>query len=564
MVDGKLLAFAEEERFTRLKNSHNMFPGNSVNFCLKQAGVSLDEVSMIAVPYDSSFYPWKFMLKMGAEYLKLGARTGFFRGGSDNAFEILNIAGTRSGSFIRKYISDGLLSYKIRGRMPVIKYVDHHVSHAVSAAYYSGFASALVFIIDGSGEAETTTIFKFCDGELRLLEKRQIPHSLGWFYAGITDFLGFQAYRSEGKTMGLAPYGMRDDALIEKLGKVLVNPGNRYLIRPEFLLAGSHSYGVHFSDKMVDLLGAPRHPAEPLTQRHRNIAWATQYLLEKTVKEIVDSSIKRYGLKNVCLSGGVAMNCKMNGAILYETSAENVFVFPAAGDAGSSIGAACVVSGTEAKEKRAELRHTYFGPSFSAEEILADLRLSNAEFTRPDNIAREVAGLLGDGRMVGWFQGRMEFGARALGNRSILANPLIPGIKDKVNDVVKFRENWRPFCPSMLNEQRGEYMQKDITSPFMIVAHKLKEKYRAQLSSVSHIDGSIRPQTVTKEQNPLYYDLLSEVRALTGQGILLNTSFNVRGEPIVCAPLEAVRCFYGNGLDALAIGPYLLKKKKIA
>jgi carbamoyltransferase len=280
--------------------------------------------------------------------------------------------------------------------------------------------------------------------------------------------------------------------------------------------------------------------------------------LEETVKKIVTRAINKYKRKNIALAGGVSMNCKMNGSILYDTPAEDVFAFPVSNDAGGAIGAAMHLTGSKAIKK---LNHAYYGPSFSADKILNILENLKVPFSEPESIALKTAKLLEEGKLVGWFQGRMEFGPRALGDRSILANPLYPDIKDKINKTVKFREPWRPFCPSILNEHRSNYMEKDKESPFMIIAHRLQKNHRGTLSSICHIDGTIRPQTVSQEQNNLFYELLMEFERLTGYGVLLNTSFNVQGEPIVCNPTEAVRCFYGNGLDALAIGPYLLEKK---
>jgi carbamoyltransferase len=561
IVDGKLIACVEEERFTRLKNSHNMFPGQSIAFCLKKANVSLDKVGGIAVPYNARYYPFQFLKKIAIEYfkMKLSGRSNSVDT-SSSVSSTLHLAFLHNPKAMKKSIHEGLVKNRIFGRVPKIEFVDHHLCHAITAGYFSGFDSAIVLIIDGSGESNCTTLYIYKNGNLSLADKYEIPNSLGWFYAGITEFLGFQPYRNEGKTMGLAPYGKKDDDIVEKMMKILNYSRNRYSVSVEYLLAGKHSHGLYFSDLMVDLFGVPRQPLEPITANHKNIAWAAQYLLEECVKNIVNDAIKKYGIRNVCLAGGVAMNCKMNGSILYDTQAEDVFVFPAAGDSGSTVGAACYVSGDIAVNNREKLRHPYFGPSYSNDEILTSLKNLKIPFSKPSSITKEVAGLLEKGKLVAWFQGGMEFGSRALGNRSILANPFIPGIKDNVNNNVKYRENWRPFCPSLLDEDRKEYMHIDKEAPFMIIAHKLKDKYLEGLSSISHVDDSIRPQTVTEEQNPIYYELLREFKQKTGYGILLNTSLNVKGEPIICTPLEAIRCFYGNGLDALALGPYLLVK----
>ena len=560
IVDGELKAFAEEERFSRLKNSHGMFPGRSVKFCLQEADISLDQVDAIAVPYDGNFYPLPFLFAMARKNLARGLRGARAGGFLKNVRNLTKIALKNSPISIRQDITEGLLAHGIRGRVPRIEFVDHHLSHAITAGHFSGFEKALSLVIDGSGEMNATTLWEYDKGDLRLLDKYEIPDSLGWFYAGMTEYLGFEPYKDEGKTMGLAPYGNPDAEILGKISQVLRNTNGRYSIAQEYLLQGSHTQGLHFSDLLVELLGEHRLPPAPLTQRHKDIAWATQHLLEEAVKSIVNKAVEKYGMANICLAGGVALNCKMNGHVLYETKAQEIFVFPSANDSGSCIGAALHVSGEQAKKKRFKLIHTYYGSSFTADEIHKTLESCKVPFSRPPSIAKAVAELLAKGSLVGWFQGKMEFGPRALGNRSILANPLLPQVRDLVNHNVKFRESWRPFCPSVLNEQRTRYLKKDAEAPFMIVAHFLKDEWIHPLCAIAHRDGSVRPQTVTREQNPLYHELLQEFAALTGHGILLNTSLNVKEEPIVCRPIEAVRCLYGSGLDAMAIGPFLLTK----
>ena len=562
VVDGDLIAFAEEERFTRLKNSHNMFPGLSTKFCLQKAGITIDDVDYIVIPYNAKYYPFGFLRKLGREYLSLKTRkiSSSNLNESGSLSTVLPIAFANTPSAIRAKIKKGILANKMGKSVPKIEFVDHHLCHAITASYFSGFDEALVCIVDGSGEANCTTVYDYRNGTLKLKDTYEVPNSLGWFYAAVTEYLGFQPYRSEGKTMGLAPYGERSNEIFEKMNLIVSRRGGRYRISPEYLLAGSHNHGLHFSDQLVNLFGLPRASTDPLLTYHKNIAFAAQSIIEECVKEIVNEAIEKYQQNKVCLAGGVAMNCKMNGSILYDTKAEDVFVFPAAGDAGSSVGGALYISGAPSNKANNRLIHTYLGPSFATDEIEDFLKTSKITYSIPTSIAQKSAQLLEKGKLVGWFQGAMEFGARALGNRSILANPLLEGIKEKVNKEVKFRENWRPFCPSLIDEDRSEYLQKNKEAPFMIVAHKLQERHRKSLSSISHIDGSIRPQTVTKLQNPLYHELISEFKSLTGHGILLNTSLNVRGEPIVCTPFEAARCFFASGLDAMAIGPFLLEK----
>lgn len=552
-VGGRLTAFAEEERFTRVKGSHHRFPGESLKYCLAQAGLSLDEVDLLAIPYDAPYYPLGFLKQVAGAFLRggSGGGGGLLRGAST----VLGKAFHNSAPFLKARLREGLRAHGIAGRLPKVEFVNHHLSHAASACAFSGFDSALALVVDGSGANCCTALYDYEKGALKLLEEHELPHSLGWFYAGVTEFLGFAPYQDEGRTMGLAPYGKSAPALREKLAKVLTLEAGGYRVDPSYLLAGRHSRGVHFSDRLVDLFGEPRGAAAPLLERHQDLAWEAQDLLETAVKSLVRAAVSRYGKTKVCVAGGVGLNCKMNGALLEGTGAKDVFVFPAANDAGACVGAAWLRAGA-APER---LEHAYYGPEFSAGQVKAALDEVRMPYTEPGALPEEAARLLARGCAVGWFQGRMEFGPRALGHRSILANPLAAGIKDRLNAKVKFREAWRPFCPSVLDESRGRYMSKGAASPFMTVAHRLRPGLE-RLASIAHVDGSMRPQTVTRESNPDYHALLSAFGRLTGEDILLNTSLNVMGEPICHSPRDALRCFSASGLDALAIGPFLLEK----
>lgn len=583
LQDGKCIAFVEEERFTRIKVSEGMFPAKSVAYCLSYANLTLDSIDRIAFGWDVTKYPWAMTYNFASSFLKYKIKeTKSFHKQKYGSSLLLGLEGITDyyPSRIKTKILEGLRSVGIKGDIPKIEFVPHHLAHAYSAYFCSTFEKAGILTIDGHGE-ETCTQLSIGDRDgIKVVESFPIPHSLGWFYAAITEYLGFIPYRDEGKLMGLAAFGekkKKSNKWIEPLSRILKISNSRYEVDPIYTLFGGHFYGKHYTDGMVRFFTSIDPQAEPISfgekieieKQFKNkylldvyidIAWAAQELLERAVVMLGKKLIKNYGVENLCIAGGVGLNCKMNGEIISQTGCKDIFVQPASNDAGTALGAAMYVAKQLGDNIRNPLKNVYFGPAFSNDEIYSVLKNCKINFQQIGNPDLEAAKLLKEGKIIAWFQGRMEFGPRALGNRSILANPIFPIMKDKVNNEVKYRESWRPFCPSITEETKNDYIQAPKEASFMTVAYRMQESTREKLKSVVHVDGTIRPQLVKTESNPLYHSLISNFAKLTGHSVVLNTSFNVKGEPIICTPLEAIRCFYSNGLDALIIGNFMLKK----
>ena len=582
--DGKLSAFVEEERLTRLKRSDGMFPAKSVAYCLSFAKLPLDAVDRIAFGWDVAKYPWAMGRNLASNYVKYKGRESRSYHKQKDASSMVTALETLAEyhpARIRSKMADGLRSAGFGGTIPKIEFVPHHLAHAYSTYFCSDFDKAGILTIDGSGEDLCTQLAIGEGNEIRVVESYPIPHSLGWFYAAVTEYLGFIPYRDEGKLMGLAALGeerMDKNKWVEPLSRILKIDNGTYEVDPIYTKFGGHFFGGRFTDELVKLLTNVDPDAVPIVYGEKaqvnghvqskylldtyvDIAWAAQELLERAAIMMARRLVTDYGVSNLCIAGGVGLNCKMNGEILRQSGCDNIYVQPAANDAGTALGAALYAAKELGENIRNPLRHAYMGPGYSNAEIHSDLTNCKVEFQETDDPAREAANLIEQGKIVAWFQGRMEFGPRALGNRSILANPISPGIKDKVNAEVKYRESWRPFCPSIIAEERKSYIENPNESAFMIVAYKVHESVAEKIPSVVHVDRTIRPQTVTKQSNPLYHALISELGTRTGHPIVLNTSFNVRGEPIICTPLEAVRGFYSSGLDALVIGDFILLKE---
>jgi carbamoyltransferase len=455
------------------------------------------------------------------------------------------------------------------------------LAHAYSAFYCSGFQKAGILTMDGSGEDICTQLAVGEGHQVRVVETFPIPHSLGWFYAALTEYLGFTPYRDEGKLMGLAAFGearKQNNLWVEQLEHILKISNGVYEVDPIYTKFGGHYYGQRYTDETKKLFTSIDPQARPVGYNEKveinghvqsrylldvyvDLAWAAQALLERAAVMLAKKLVEFYEMENLCIAGGVGLNCKMNGEILSQSGCKNIFVQPASNDAGAALGAALYVASEMGEDIHNHLENTYWGPGYSNDEIYDALKNCKLSFMESNDPADEAARLLEEGQIIGWFQGRMEVGPRALGNRSILANPVLPTIKDKVNTEVKYREAWRPFCPSLVGEVKENYIRQPNEASFMIVAYYIQEAMWNQIPSVVHVDGTIRPQVVTKVINPLYYTLLMNLGKRTGHPIVLNTSLNVRGEPIIRTPLEAVRCFYSNGLDAMVIGNFILKKR---
>lgn len=571
LKDGQLLAFVEEERFVRVKQALGYFPSQSIRFCLDRAGLTLAEVDAIAFGWDANAYRWRFPLFLARSFVSHLLRPSRVRARSVPEGRPSLGAGVLAGmrsllSFQPRVLTESIVlglrdaGYK-DGRIPPIVFVKHHLAHAASAFYCSGFEESAVLVFDGHGEQNTTTIFRGEGKRLTLLKEIDIPHSLGWFYSAFTEFLGWSPNEGEVKLMGLAPFGKPNAEIEALVADVLQLTDDGFRVNADYLFYGRRSYGKFFSDALVERLGSPRGAKEPLTDRHRDIARAVQSRLEAAGIHLAKLALRLAGSQNLCLAGGVALNCKMNGEIHKQGVAQRLFVQPIAYDGGVSLGAAQVVAMDKGDDCRFLLDHLYWGPEYSDAEIEAVLELNRVAYRRSEQPAEEAARLIAEGQIVGWFQGRMECGPRALGGRSILADPRKPEMKDRVNDRVKFREAWRPFALSIQEEHFAEYAKKPVPSPFMIMAFEVADGKHEDIQSAMHwVDHTTRPQTVSRQTNSRYWDLLEAFRRLTGVPAVLNTSFNVKDEPIVCTPRDAVRCFYGSGMDALVIGSFVIEK----
>src|SRR5271169_2961616 len=434
-----------------------------------------------------------------------------------------------------------------------MRFVDHHLAHAISGYAYSGFDEASVVVMDGRGAWEATSIWHGRNGRLEHVLTIPFPNSIGYFYSQFTEFLGFQPNSDEWKVMGLAPYGKPgiDLSAFIDLETVPYRVDTRQVA----------AHGSVSLAKASRLLGARRVPESEIEQRHKDIAFAVQEACETAMLNVVKLAIEKTRCRDVCLAGGVALNSKANGKILATGLVGKLFVQPAASDDGVALGAALApYLDDNGKLPNKEMRHGYWGPWFDDGVIENALRTYKLSYTRLSDPAFTAAKLLSQGKILGWFQGRMEFGPRALGSRSILADPRDPEMNAKVNNAVKFREWWRPFAPSMKKESAGEYLESATDSPFMILTAQVRAEKRGVIPSVTHVDGSARPQTVEKEINPLYWRLIDEFGKRTGVPVIMNTSFNLRGEAIVHTPTDAIRTFFSSGMDALVIGSFLVEK----
>lgn len=558
--ENKLIAFAEEERFSRVKNAPSQLPIRSILFCLDKAGINAKDLTQIGVAWNCEKYA-----KHQPEFLK-SIKEQYPN--SDNDYNDLHETKLLTAfhpTMITENLRFGLAKANHFIDPNKIQFLDHHHCHAASTFYASGFRKSLIFTIDGSGEENCTVEWRANDNSIDMIKSHKLPNTLGGYYGTFTEFLGFRSDSEEGKLMGLAPYGRFDIDLQKKLSQFLSfdEQSGDYRIDPTFRFYGKRSYNAKFTDKLVELFGIPRSSFEPITDEHKNLAFNVQWRLEKVVSTLISKSIEKNGIANVCIAGGVGMNCKMNGVIGELKNVENIYVQPASSDNGTALGAACLCAVEHGHKIEKIMPHAYWGPDYSDKDIETALCEAKLPFTKPDNLAQYLALDLQKGNIIGWMQGRSEIGARALGGRSILANPLIKEMRDKLNLSVKHREAWRPFCPSMTVENFETYFGHTKPADHMIIAYTIKEEFQNLLPSAVHVDGSVRPQTVRRETNPRYHELLSEFGKLTGHPILINTSFNIQGEPIVETPRDALRCFGGTGIDVLVMGDYVVRKPSI-
>lgn len=544
--DGQLVAAAQEERFTRKKHDDG-FPVHAVRYCLREAGIDVSQLDYV-VFYDKPFTKFERLLFTYLDQFPRGI------GSFIHAMPIW----MRDKLWIKSIIRHEL-DYKGE-----ILFNDHHLSHAASAFLVSPFEEAAILTVDGVGEWSTSTWGVGRGTDIELLYETRFPHSLGLFYSAYTYYLGFKVNSAEYKVMGLAPYGqprfydrVRETIEWKEDGSFKLN-----LEYFDFL------HGLRMTSERFHKLfgGPPRQPESRLTQREFDIAASVQKVTDEIMVALARYIREQTNMRYLCMAGGVALNCVANAKVLEQAGFEDVWVQPAAGDAGGALGAAFYVWNTVLGNPRTfEMHHAYWGPEYSEEECRNCLDALGARYRRLEarELVREVAQLIAQNQVVGWFQGRMEFGPRALGSRSILADARDPKMKDTLNMKIKFREGFRPFAPSVLHERAPDFFEMNglKKSPFMLFVANVRPEKRV-IPSVTHVDGSARLQTVERHLNPLYYDLIAEFERQTGVPVIINTSFNVRGEPIVCTPADAYRCFMRTNMDYLVVGPFLMDKRE--
>lgn len=575
LKDGEIVAAAQEERFSRIKQD-NRFPANAIKFCLREANISLKDI-------DAVFYyenPQKKLSRIISTYYNFGLKsyTSFI----DELPEWLT-----KKIRVKHSLNKALRALSNENEsIPKIHYVDHHESHAASAFYASPYEKAAILCIDGVGEWSTTTAWVGDGNQLELLWEIKFPHSLGLLYSAFTYFCGFKVDSGEYKLMGLAPYGK--PKYYKKIMEHLVDvksDGSFWLNMDYFDYATGNSM---ISDQFASLFDGPRREPESLiTTREFDLAASIQMVLEEIVLQLARTVQRETQLPNLCMAGGVALNCVSNGKLLRENIFKEIWVQPAAGDCGGAIGAALtgwhkVLNKPRNISTKDFMRGTFLGSAYEASTIMNELDKFNAKYTvlSDSELAPKVAELLEQGQVIGWFQGRMEFGPRALGARSILGDPRNPNMQSKINLKIKNRESFRPFAPAVLEEFAHEWFELNHTSPYMLFVmpvhknqcfaltkenenlqgiEKLKVA-RSTIPAVTHVDYSARIQTVNRDTNPLFYDLIYSFYQLTHCPVIVNTSFNVRGEPMVESPRDAYTCFMRTQMDYLVIGPYLLRK----
>jgi carbamoyltransferase len=576
--DGTIIAAAQEERFTRKRHDSN-FPANAVRWCLREAGISGGEVDRVAF-YDKPFLKFERLLETYLAFAPRGFRS------FSKAMPIWIGEKLFQKDMLRRELKS--IDEKL-GNPDKLLFSEHHFSHAASAYYPSPFQEAAVLTMDGVGEWTTTSAAIGRRDELTITKEIFFPHSIGLLYSAFTYYTGFKVNSAEYKVMGLAPYGEPTfrQTILDNL--IDLRPDGSYRLNLKYF---DYCTGLTMTNEYFDELfgGSPRKPEERLEQRHMDLAASIQAVTEEVVRRTVGALASETGMKNLCLAGGVALNCVANGKVLRDGHFKDIWIQPAAGDAGGAIGAALAACHLHERLPRPScnngdlMRGSYLGPSYSQAEIEQDLVTAGARFAvlDEDNLLDETARALAKGKAVGWFQGKMEFGPRALGARSILGDPRSPTMQKTLNLKVKYRESFRPFAPSVLREDVSDWFELDVDSPYMLLVAPVKRSRqramsedehnlfgidklnvpRSDIPAVTHIDYSARVQTVHRETNPRFHALISCFRSITGCPVLVNTSFNVRGEPIVCTPEDAFRCFMGTEIDVLVAGNCFLDKKE--
>jgi carbamoyltransferase len=558
--NGKVLAYSEEERHIRFKHAPRVYPDAALQYCLDAAGAKLEDIEAVGINWDMPAYGDGRMASFFAEMRQqhqVDSRTVCWQNGLLRRFH---------PAAMREYHENHWRQQYGDVHFPPLYALGHHYVHAFQSYMQSPYHEAIALTIDGSGDADCTVVW-LCEGEtIRPIRRIVMPHSLGWLYAAFTEYLGFEAYDGEYKVMGLAAYGSPNAELREKMSRIVypAEDGVEYRIDPAYIHYGPRSYSERFTDKLVDLFGArPRLRREQITNWHQDIAYAVQQSVEEQVERLILWAIAETGVHNICIGGGVGLNIKMNSRLFQLDAVEDIFAHPLCSDGGAAQGAALAAAFHIAGQRPEKLRTLALGIEESDEAIEAVLRRARLNYERPPDICEAVAAELASGRVVGWVQGRMEAGPRSLGQRSILADPRRVENRDRVNEIIKFREFWRPFCPSMTIEAADRYFDKWTYAPFMILAFRANEALRREAPAVVHVDGTSRVQFVEADVLPRYHRLLTAFEKLTGVPALLNTSFNVKGEPIVATIHDALRTFWSTGMEVLAAGGFLVRKPEI-
>jgi|TARA_B100000929_G_scaffold253408_1_gene214235 carbamoyltransferase len=579
VVDGKIIAAAQEERFSRKKHD-SRYPFNAVNYVLEASNLKLNEIDYI-VFFEKPFLKFERLLETYVAFAPKGFKS----------FCMSMPIWLRKKLFQKKFLFEKLKQHDDNfDDINKIYFSEHHYSHAASAFYPSPFKDAVILILDGVGEWATTTIATGNGNEIKILKEIHFPHSIGLLYSAFTYFTGFKVNSGEYKVMGLAPYGQPKykDIIMKEL--VDLKEDGSFRLNMKYF---NYATGLTMiNNKFEDLFGQKaRNPQKDLlTQFHMDIASSIQSVTEEIILKLTMSLSKEYKSRNLCLAGGVALNCVANGKILKNNIFENIWIQPAAGDAGGSLGAALAFWYKELGNKRNpsssddEMRGSYLGPSFYDNQVENTLKSLDAKYTKQneENLISLIANELKNGKIIGWFQGRMEFGPRALGARSIIADPRSDKMQKKLNLKVKFRESFRPFAPSVLREDLNDWFELNSDSPYMLLVSNVKKNIqipmtekdqklfginklnikRSSIPAVTHVDYSARIQTVHEKTNPKYYKLIKKFKEITNCPILVNTSFNVRGEPMVCTIEDAFRCFMGTNLDILVCESFILNKEE--
>lgn len=582
--DGEIVAAAQEERFTRIKHDES-FPVHAIKFCLEYQNITVDEIESV-IFYEKPFLKFERLLET---YLSFAPK------GIISFIKAISVW-SKKKLFIKKIIKDELkiISGNKNSTFKIF-FSEHHLSHAASAFYTSGFSEAAVLVIDAVGESATTSVFSAKGNAVHCLKEMNFPHSVGLLYSAFTYYLGFKVNSGEYKLMGLAPYGNANDPETTRFKKIIeeklctvFDDGSIFLQQEYF----NYATGLTMVNekKWQSLFGFKKRNAEDaITNQHCNLALAIQTITESIIVKLAEETKRLTGSENLCMAGGVALNCVANAKLLSVKIFKNIYIQPAAGDAGAAIGAALalyhVSNKNEKKTSQTDpMNGTFLGPSFSNDEAEKILKAHGANykfFSQPD-LYKKVASLIGEGNVVGWFRGRMEFGPRALGNRSILADPRNKSMQQNLNLKIKYRKSFRPFAPAVLEHKASMYFHIDRPSPYMLFVHGVKDfsiehlsdAYRkfgmeeklqfvkGRLPAITHAGGTARVQTVNENNNSDFWKLLSAFDEQTGCPVLINTSFNVRGEPIVCTPLDALRCFLNTEMDVLVLNDFILLKSE--